>query len=198
MIDRKLLELPGPASVKPELEIMLSGCVSDAERKAVREAFYTFAQGDPGSFSVQFAVLLQAHARVLKCAPERLRKALEMELTPVTDVISSNRLALSTSASAIARDAADIHDQVVQLAEFNRELRAMTTKMYESEGAAREKFVAGIARETRAMQKVAESILSVNQRWILVVIITVYLVGIASYPVFAVLISWLEKYFELL
>ena len=47
-------------------------------------------------------------------------------------------------------------------------------------------------------KKVAESILSVNQRWILVAIITVYLVGIASYPVFAVLISWLEKYFELL
>jgi hypothetical protein len=56
----------------PELEVMLSGCATDAERKAVRDAFHTFAQGDPGAFGVQFAVLLQAHANALKSASERI------------------------------------------------------------------------------------------------------------------------------
>jgi hypothetical protein len=65
---------------RPELEVMLSGCATDAERQAVREAFHTFAQGDPGAFSVQFSVLLQAHANALKSASERVaeeRKLIE-------------------------------------------------------------------------------------------------------------------------
>ena len=193
MIDRKLIELSDQVLEQPELEILLRGCATDAERNAVREAFYTFAQGDPGGFNVQFAVLLQAHARRLKCAPERLRKVLAAELTPVTDLIASNRLAVSTSASAIARDAADIRDQVVQLAEFYRDLRELISKMHESEGVAREKFVARLARETSAMQEAAGSILSLSVRWILVAILAVYLLGVASYPVFAELVTWLEK-----
>ena len=110
MIDRKKTGLSDHQPEKPELGILLSGCVTDAERKAVRETFYTFAQGDPGSFSVQFAVLLQAHARALKYAPEQLRKTLATELAQMDEVIVSNRMALSTAASAIAKDAAGIHD----------------------------------------------------------------------------------------
>jgi hypothetical protein len=193
MIDRKLIELSNHLPDNPELGILLNGCVTDAERKAVREAFYTFAQGDPAGFCVQFAVLLQAHARVLKCAPERLRKALAMELTQMTDVIVSNRSALNTSASTIAKDAADIRDQVVCLAEFQRELRELVSKMRESEAAAREKFLARIDQETSAIQDAAESIITVSGRWILLAIIAVYLIGIASYPVFAGLFTWLEK-----
>jgi hypothetical protein len=48
MIDRKLLEPSNQLPEKPELGILLKGCVTDTERKAVHEAFYTFAQGDPG------------------------------------------------------------------------------------------------------------------------------------------------------
>jgi hypothetical protein len=43
------------------------------------------------------------------------------------------------------------------------------------------------------MQDAAESILAVSQRWILVAIIAVYLISMASYPVFIGLISRLEK-----
>src|SRR6516165_9163513 len=112
----------------PELGILLSGCVTDAERKAVRETFYMFAQGDPGSFSVQFAVLLQAHAGALKCAPEQLRKTLATETGQVSDVIVSNRMALNTAACAIAKDAAGIHDRVVRLAQFRCELEETISK----------------------------------------------------------------------
>jgi hypothetical protein len=47
----------------PELEFLLHGCTDDNERNVVRYAFHAFARGDPGGFSIQFAVLLQAHAR---------------------------------------------------------------------------------------------------------------------------------------
>jgi hypothetical protein len=195
MIDRKLPELSNGLPEKPELGILLSGCVRDAERKAVREAFYTFAQGDPGGFSVQFAVLLQAHARVLNRAPERLREALAVELEQMTDVIASNRLSLSTSASSITKDAADIHDQVVCFAEFQRELRELVSKMHKSEAVAREKFLAGISDKTNAIDDAAESIIFISGRWTLVAIIAVYLVGIASYPIFVGVVIWLEKVF---
>jgi hypothetical protein len=178
---------------KHRLGILLKGCVTDAERKAVHEAFYTFAQGDSGGFSVQFAVLLQAHARILKCAPEQLRKALAMELAQMIDVIVSSRSVLNTSATTITKDAEDIHDQVVCLAEFQRELRVLVSKMRESEAAAREKFLARIDQETSAIQDAAESIVSISGGWILLAIIGVYLIGMISYPVFAGLISWLGE-----
>jgi hypothetical protein len=57
-----------PPHEPPELEFILSGCTTDHEQKAIAQAFHTFAQGDPGSFSVQFAVLLQAHSEALKSA----------------------------------------------------------------------------------------------------------------------------------
>jgi hypothetical protein len=44
-----------------------------------------------------------------------------------------------------------------------------------------------------AMRGAAESINSISGRWMLVVIIGAYLMGMVSYPVFAGLITWLEK-----
>ena len=193
MIERKVTESSSQSPGQPELEIMLRGCATDAERKAVGEAFYTFAQGDPGGFSVQFAVLLQAHARVLKCAPDRLRKVLASELAQVTDVIISNRSAFEGSASTIAKDAAEIHNQVTLLAEFNQKSRELTNKTRESEAAARETFLTRIGRETHAIQDAAQLILSISERWMLVALFAVYLIGIVSYPLFAELITWLER-----
>ena len=72
MNGEKLIVFPDPPHERAELEFILSGCTTDDERKAIAQAFHTFAQGDPGSFSVQFAVLLRAHAEALKSAPKRL------------------------------------------------------------------------------------------------------------------------------
>jgi len=193
MIERKVTESSNQAPGQPELEILLGGCATDAERRAVGEAFYTFAQGDPGGFSVQFAVLLQAHACVLKCAPERLRKVLATELAHVIHVIVSNRSALEGSASTIAKDADHIHDQVILLNEFNQKVRALINQTQESEAAAREAFLTRICRETSAIRDAAQSILLISERWMLVAMTAVYLVGVASYPVLVGLITWLEK-----
>jgi hypothetical protein len=193
MIEAKLIELRDPSAEKPELDILLNGFANDAQRKAVIEAFHTFAQGDPDSFNVQFAVLLEAHARALKSAPEWLRKAIAMELTQVSDLIVSHRSAMKDSAAAIAKDASDIRDQVVLLSEFNQELRELVNKVQGSEVAACESFLVLISREIKKIQDAAEAIISISEKRILLAILAVYLLGIGSYPVFLGMITWLEK-----
>ena len=90
MNEPKLIDFPVEEHEPAALEVMLAGCATDAERKAVREAFYTFAQGDPGAFAVQLAVLLTAHARALKTAPEAFRKAGERVSSEVVETIASH------------------------------------------------------------------------------------------------------------
>ena len=111
----------------------------------------------------------------------------------MSDVIVSNRMALNTASSAIAKDAAGIRDQVVSLAQFQGELEELISKTHKSEAEARVKFLTQIDRETNGIQKAAESILFVTGGWILVAILAVYLLGVASYPVLVGLVTWLEK-----
>jgi hypothetical protein len=51
-----------------ELDMLLSGITDPSERKAVTEAFYDFAKGDPCGFSVRFAVLIKAHTLAIQNA----------------------------------------------------------------------------------------------------------------------------------
>ena len=60
MSNQKLLGFAQQSPDSPELEFLLRGCTDDNERNVVRYAFHVFARGDPGGFSIQFAVLLQA------------------------------------------------------------------------------------------------------------------------------------------
>ena len=111
----------------------------------------------------------------------------------MSDVIVSNRMALNTAASAIVKDAACIHDQVVSLSQFRHELEELISKTHESEAEARVKFLTQINRDTNAIREAAESILFVTGGWILAAILAVYLLGVASYPVLAELATWLGK-----
>jgi hypothetical protein len=69
----------------------------------------------------------------------------------------------------------------------------LISKTHESEAEARLKFLTEIDRETNGIWEAAESILFVTGRWILVAILAVYLLGVACYPVFVELFTWLEK-----
>ena len=69
----------------------------------------------------------------------------------------------------------------------------MISKTHESEAEARVKFLTQIDRETNGIRKDAESILFVTGGWILVATLAAYLLGVASYPVLAELVTWLEK-----
>src|SRR5271169_6801030 len=92
----------------PELEFLLHGCTDDNERNVVRYAFHSFARGDPGGFSIQFAVLLQAHARALKSVPERLRKVVATEFATISDFLVAHRLSVREAESATTKDAREI------------------------------------------------------------------------------------------
>src|SRR6516164_4524528 len=54
------------AAAPSELSVMLDLYSEEADRNAIRKAYFGLAHGDPGTFAVQFAVLLTAHAQALK------------------------------------------------------------------------------------------------------------------------------------
>jgi len=179
----------------PELEFLLHGCTDDNERNVVRYAFHAFARGDPGGFSIQFAVLLQAHARALKSVPERLRKVVAMELTTLSDSLVEHRLSIKEAESAIVKDAEEIRQGVVSLSEEIREFRTLINQMRETEITGREELLSNISEERKAIHDAAESILDISVKRILMAIAAAYAMGLASYPVVAALIKVLWKQF---
>ena len=54
------------AATPSELSVMLDLYSEEADRNAIRKAYFGLAHGDPSTFAVQFAVLLTAHAQALK------------------------------------------------------------------------------------------------------------------------------------
>jgi hypothetical protein len=189
-------KLLGFAQVLPdssELEFLLHGCTDDNERNVVRYAFHAFARGDPGGFSIQFAVLLQAHARALKSVPERLRKVVAMELATMSDSLAVHRLGIKEAESAIVKDAGEIREGVVSLTEEIREFHTLINQMRETEIPAREKFLSKISEERKTIQDAAESILDISVKRILMAIAAAYLMGLASYPAILALVRGLWK-----
>jgi hypothetical protein len=190
---QKLLGFAQQSSVSPELEFLLHGCIDDNERNVVRYAFHAFARGDPGGFSIQFAVLLQAHARALRSVPERLRKVVAMELASLSDSLAVHGLSIKEAKNAIAEDADQMREGVVSLAEEIREIRTLINQMRETEIVAREKFLSGTSEERKKIQDAAESILNISAKRILMAIAAAYVMGIASYPVILTLVRGLWK-----
>jgi hypothetical protein len=177
----------------PELEFLLHGCTDDNERNVVRYAFHAFARGDPGGFSIQFAVLLQAHARALKSVPERLRKVVAMELATMCDSLVEHRLSIKEAESAIVKDAGEIREGVVSLTEEIREFRTLINQIRETEITTREEFLSRISEEKKAIQDAAESILDISVKRILMAIAAAYVMGLASYPVILALVRGVWK-----
>ena len=190
---QKLLGFAQRSPDSPELEFLLHGCADDSERNVVRYAFHAFARGDPGGFSIQFAVLLQAHARGLKSVPERLCKVLAMELATMSDSLVAHRLSLGEAESAITKDARGIREGLVSLTEEIREIRTLFNQMRETEIPAREKFLSRISEERKTIQGAAESILDISAKRILMAIAAAYVMGVASYPVILALVRGIWK-----
>jgi hypothetical protein len=190
---QKLVGFVQQSPDSPELEFLLHGCTDDNERNVVRYAFHAFARGDPGGFSIQFAVLLQAHARALKSVPERLRKVVAMELATISDFLVAHRLSLKEAESATTKDAREIREGVVSLTEEIREIRALIDPIRETEIPAREMFLSRMSEERKAIQGAAQSILDISVKRILMAIAAAYVMGLASYPVILTLVRALWK-----
>jgi|SRR5271166_5517770 len=161
MNGEKLVVFPDPPHERPELEFILRGCTTDDERKAIAQAFHTFAQGDPGSFSVQFAVfLLQAHAQALKSAPERLRHAVATEFANVGDLLLAHKASVKEAGNAIAKHAADWREEVEKLCEDIAKLREQIVEISDCDNRSRESVLAKIVEERKAIQRAADLILA--------------------------------------
>jgi hypothetical protein len=83
------------------LDLLLSGVKDQGQRKQITSAYYAFANGDPETFAVQFAVLLRAHAVSLKTMPIRLEKALAVETHKLGDLVIAHQNAIGRMASLI-------------------------------------------------------------------------------------------------
>jgi len=190
---QKLLGFAQVSPDSPELEFLLHGCTDDNERNVVRYAFHAFARGDPGGFSIQFAVLLQAHSRALKSVPDRLRKVVATELATMSDSLVVHRLSIKEVESAIVKVVEEIRQRVVSLSEEIREFRSLINQIHETEIAAREKFLSRIGEERKTIQDAAESVLDISVKRILIAIAAAYLMGLASYPVILALVRGVWK-----
>jgi len=193
MNGEKLIVLPDPQHERPELEFILSGCTTDDERKAIAQAFYTFAQGDPGGFSVQFAVLLQAHRQALKSAPERLRKAVGTEFANVGDLLLAHKASVKEAGTAIAKIAADWREQVENLCEDIRKLREQIIELSDCDNRHLESVLAKIVEERKAIQQAAEVILSISERRILLGLAAAFVAGVLCYPILGATIAWIWR-----
>jgi hypothetical protein len=176
MSESKLLDFPPEAREAPELEVMLGGCATDAERKAVREAFYTFAQGDPGAFGVQFAVLLMAHARALKSAPEAFAKVGQRVSAEVTDAIASHRLSVKEAAAVLSKEAATVADQSALAGQDLAQLREELVKCV----GALQNLSLGIVEERKTIQAAAQAILFISERRIIFGLVVAFAAGVGS------------------
>ena len=190
---QKLLGFAQVSLDSPELEFLLHGCTDDNERNVVRYAFHAFARGDPGGFSIQFAVLLQAHARALKWVPERLRRVVAMELATMSESLAAHRLSIQEAERAIVKDTGEIREGVVSLTEEIREFRSLINQTRQTQIAAREEFLSRMSGERKAIQGAAESILDISVKRILMAIAAAYVMGLASYPVILALVRGVWK-----
>jgi len=193
MNGEKLVVFPDPPHERPELEFILRGCTTDDERKAIAQAFHTFAQGDPGSFSVQFAVLLQAHAQALKSAPEILRKAVGTEFANVGDLLLAHKASVKEAESAIAKHAADWREEVEKLCEDIAKLREQIVELSDCDNRSRESVLAKIVEERKAIQQVAEVILSISERRILLGLAAAFVAGVVCHPILGATIAWIWR-----
>lgn len=86
------------------LELLLSGVKDQAQRKQITSAYYAFANGDPDTFAVQFAVLLRAHAISIKLLPVRLEKALSAETRKLGDLVIAHQNSVQRMASLLDQE----------------------------------------------------------------------------------------------
>src|SRR6516164_8712722 len=176
MSEPKLIDFPVEEHEPAALEVMLAGCANDGERKAVRDAFYTFAQGDPDAFAVQLAVVLTAHARALKAAPEAFRKAGERVSSEVVETIASHRLSVKEAAAVLSKEATNVGQQAALVGQDLCQLRKELSKCSD----ALRNIFAGVIDERRAIQAAAQSLESISERRILIGLTAAFVAGAAS------------------
>jgi hypothetical protein len=168
------------------LDLLLSGVKDQGQRRQITSAYYAFANGDPETFAVQFAVLLRAHALSLKTLPVRLEKALAVETHKLGDLVIAHQNAIGRMASLI-----DQTSKVDGVGE-GTEVYLKTRRAIEEQLAAhaevlaeeREKFVFALTANGRLLERLT------TQRFLLTLVVS-YIGGLVTVPIFREILSFI-------
>jgi hypothetical protein len=169
------------------LELLLTGVKDQGQRKQITSAYYAFANGDPETFAVQFAVLLRAHATSLKFLPTRLEKALSAETRKLGDLVIAHQNSVARMVSLVDQAAGDDGvgertDPCARLRETMENQLAAHAEVVKSE---REKITSALASHGTLLQRLAA------RRMLLTVILS-YIGGVLTTLLFQELLSLLE------
>jgi hypothetical protein len=115
---------------RPELGMLLRRYAQEADREAILNAYYKFASGDPETFPVQFAVLLEAHTKAMETAPELLKHRLGLMLKELREVMAAHQVDMRRCAEKVAQHEALIREELQrhrdatarQMAELRKEV----------------------------------------------------------------------------
>ena len=161
------------------LELLLNGVKDQAQRKQITSAYYAFANGDPQTFAVQFAVLLRAHAISLKLLPARLEKVLAVETHKISSLVLAHQSSVERMVSLINQGAdkdggGEGRADLKGLQTAIEERLAAHAKVLRSE---REKIASAVAANGRLLQRVAA-------HRILLSVILSYIAGLLTVLIF--------------
>jgi hypothetical protein len=169
------------------LELLLSGVKDPGQRKQITSAYYAFANGDPETFAVQFAVLLRAHTLSLKVLPARLEKALSSEISRMGDLVIAHQNSVQRMASLL--DPESRKNGVGEGTEACAKIQWIIENQLAAHGEAlseeREKLASTIAAHEKVLRRLAA------QR-VLVTLILSYIGGILTSLIFQELLSFVE------
>ena len=168
------------------LELLLNGVKDQAQRKQITSAYYAFANGDPETFAVQFAVLLRAHAISLKLLPARLEKALSAETRKLGDLVIAHQNSVERMVSLISREAeGEGGEDRVDYEEIQTRIGAQLAAYAEVLAKEREKIVSAVAANERLLQRL------IAHRILLTVILS-YIGGVLTTLLLQELLSLIE------
>lgn len=173
------------------LELLLNGVKDQAQRKQITSAYYAFANGDPETFAVQFAVLLRAHAISLKLLPARLEKTLSAETRKLGDLVIAHQNSIQKMVSLLDQETGkngvgEGNDPYPRIQQAIEQQVSAHTAVLRSE---REKITAVVAANRRLMQRLTAA-------RILLTLIFSYVGGLLTVPVSHLLISFIGPMFH--
>jgi hypothetical protein len=173
------------------LDLLLSGVKDQGQRKQITTAYYAFANGDPETFAVQFAVLLHAHATSLKLLPARLEKALGWEIHKVIDHVITHQKSVEKMASLIKEEPRKSGggEGGVDSGKIQRKIEEQLNAHAEVLAKERETIIGAVAANGRLTEKLAAD-------RIVLTLIASYLAGLLTMPVCERLVSLFRPMFH--
>ena len=166
------------------LDLLLSGVKDQGQRKQITSAYYAFANGDPETFAVQFAVLLRAHAVSLKLLPARLEKTLSAETYKLGDLVIAHQNSVQRMASLLDQEPRKngVGEGTDAYLKIQQAIENQLTAHSDALRSEREKISSAVAAHGKLLQRLAG-------RRIVLALVLGYVAGLLTFLIFQELIA---------